>query len=65
VHRFSIQRVVCAVVLCALIPAAVELPALATLAVLTALLSALIVYETVRFAELRDRLRHQLEAADG
>ena len=34
--------------------------ALATLGVLTVVLSALIVYETRRFAELRDRLRHQL-----
>jgi hypothetical protein len=47
-------------VLCALIPAAVELPALATLAILAAALVALIVYEAHRFAELRDRLRHQL-----
>ena len=44
----------------ALIPAAVELPALATLALLAAVLSALIAYERVHFAELRDRLRHQL-----
>ena len=60
VHRFSIQRLLCAVVLVALIPAALELPALATLAILAALLVALIVYETIRFAELRDRLRHQV-----
>ena len=46
--------------LVALIPAAVELPALATLAILAALLVALIVYESIRFAELRDRLRHQV-----
>ena len=46
--------------LLALIPAAVELPALASLAIATALLWVLIAYETVRFAELRDRLRHQL-----
>jgi low temperature requirement protein LtrA len=62
VHRFSLQRVVCAVVLCALIPAATELDALVTLAILAAILAALIVYETVHFAELRDRMRHQLAA---
>ena len=61
VHSLSAQRLLVAAVLCALIPAAVELPALATLAILAALLSALIVYESVRFAEARDRLRHQLE----
>ena len=38
----------------------VELPALATLALLAALLAALIVYETVRFGEARQRLRRQL-----
>jgi low temperature requirement protein LtrA len=60
VHRFSVQRVVCALVLLALIPLAVELPALASLAIATALLWVLIAYETVHFAELRDRMRHQL-----
>jgi low temperature requirement protein LtrA len=60
VHRFSSERLLCAILLVALIPAAVELPALATLGIVAALLAVLIVYETVRFAELRDRLRHQL-----
>ena len=60
VHRLSVQRLLCAVLLLALIPAAVKLPALATIALLAAALAALIAYETVRFAELRDRLRHQL-----
>ena len=48
--------------LCALIPAATELDALLTLALLAALLAALIAYETVHFAELRARMRHQLAA---
>ena len=60
VHRFSAQRLLCALVLVALIPVATELAALATLAILAALLVALIVYESIRFAELRDRLRHQV-----
>ena len=60
VHRFSSQRLVCAIVLVALVPLAVEIPALATMAIVAALLAALIAYENVRFAELRDRLRHQL-----
>ena len=61
VHRFSWQRLVAAVVLVAFLPAAVELPALATASIVAALLAAVIVYETWRFAELRDRMRHQLE----
>jgi low temperature requirement protein LtrA len=60
VHRFSIQRLVAALLLAAFIPVAVEVSALVTLAVVAAALAALIAYETVRFAELRDRLRHQL-----
>src|SRR5215208_299260 len=60
VHTLSVQRLVCAAALLALIAAAVELAALATLALMAALLSALIVYETVRFAEARERLRHEV-----
>ncbi len=59
VHRFSWQRLVCAVVLVALLPAAVELPALLTATIVSVLLAAVIAYETWRFAELRDRMRHQ------
>jgi low temperature requirement protein LtrA len=60
VHRFSVQRVVAAAALVALLPVVLEIPSLATLGVVLAVLSLLIAYETVRFAELRDRLRHQL-----
>jgi low temperature requirement protein LtrA len=58
VHRFNAQRLLCAIVLLALVPVAVEIPALATLGIVVALLAALIAYEAVHFAELRDRLRH-------
>jgi low temperature requirement protein LtrA len=60
VHRLSWQRLGAAAVLVALLPAAVELAALLTLAIAAAVLAAVIVYEARRFAELRDRLRHQL-----
>jgi low temperature requirement protein LtrA len=60
VHRFSWQRLITAAVCVALLPAALALPALATLAILCVLLAALIAYEAHRFAELRERLRHQL-----
>jgi low temperature requirement protein LtrA len=62
VHRFNSPRVVVAVVVAALIPAALELPSLATLAILAAILIALLAYEAIRFADLRDRLRHQVAA---
>jgi low temperature requirement protein LtrA len=58
VHRFSGQRVLAAIAAVALIPVAVELPALVTLAALAAVLTVLLAWEAVRFAELRNRLRH-------
>jgi low temperature requirement protein LtrA len=61
VHRFSLQRVVAAAVLAVLIPLATEIDALWTVAGATAVLAVLIAYETVVFAELRGRLRHQLD----
>jgi low temperature requirement protein LtrA len=54
------HRLVCAGVLIVVVPAAVELPALATIAILAAVLAALVVYETVRFSEARERIRRQL-----
>jgi low temperature requirement protein LtrA len=60
VHRFSFQRLLCAILLCALIPVALEVPALVTLGGLVVVLAALIAYETAHFAELRERMRHQL-----
>jgi low temperature requirement protein LtrA len=65
VHRFSSARLVCAIVLFALIPLAIEIDALITLALLAALLVVLLVYETRHFADLRERLRHQLASDQG
>ncbi len=58
-HSLSRRRLVCALVLLALLPAGAKLPALATLAILAAVLVALIAYEVLRYAEVRDRVRHQ------
>jgi low temperature requirement protein LtrA len=62
-HSLSRRRLVVSVVLVAIIPAAVELPALATLALVAALCAGLIAYESIRYAEARDRLRHAPEPA--
>jgi low temperature requirement protein LtrA len=59
-HTLNRRRLFCAVVLLALLPAGAALPALATLGILAALLVALIAYEALRYAEVRDRVRHQL-----
>jgi low temperature requirement protein LtrA len=61
IHTINTRRLGLAVVLLALVPVAVELPALATLAILTALLVALIIYETRSYGESRNRIRHELE----
>ena len=60
-HTLSVRRLVCACLLIALVPAAIALkpPALLTLTVLAAILSALIAYEALRFADVRERVRHQ------
>lgn len=61
VHRFSTQRLVAALALIALVPLTREVAALWVAGIVVAVLWTLIAYETWRFAELRDRLRHQLE----
>ena len=63
VRSLNRQRLVVAVLLLAVIPLAVEIPALATLALVAALCSALIGYEAIRFAEARERVRHAPEPA--
>ena len=63
VHTINRQRLLLALVLFALVPAAIELPALATLAIVTVLLSAMIAYETISYGEGRARVRHDHELA--
>ena len=62
VHTLSRQRLVCAVLLVLLLPAALALPALATASIIAAVLMALVAYKAIRFADARDRIRHQLES---
>lgn len=65
VRTINRRRLVLGVGLLALIPVGVELPALATLAILTAIACAMIAYETIRYADARDRIRHELTEASG
>jgi len=60
VHSLNKQRLLCSMLLLALVPieTAVRPPSLVTLGTLAAVLSALIAYEALRFAEARDRVRH-------
>jgi low temperature requirement protein LtrA len=54
------RRLVCAIVLLALLPAGATLPALVTLGLLAVLLCALVAYEALRYADVRERARHQV-----
>jgi low temperature requirement protein LtrA len=63
VHTVNWQRLAVAGLLLALIPLAATLPALASLGMLTAVMVGLIGYEALRFAAVRDRVRHQEEIA--
>jgi low temperature requirement protein LtrA len=57
VGSVSVPRLVVTVLCCALIPVAVSVPSLVTLAILAALLCALAAFETVRSREFRRELR--------
>jgi low temperature requirement protein LtrA len=59
-HTINRQRLVTAAILVALLPVVVEIDALVAVALLSALLVALIAYEAIRFADARDRIRHEL-----
>jgi low temperature requirement protein LtrA len=62
VHTVNYHRLVCALVSLALIPVAVNVPALATLAILSVLLWALIGLEAISYAGSRERVRRELAA---
>jgi low temperature requirement protein LtrA len=60
IHTLNRQRLVLAATFLALIPLAVEISALAILAVVNVLIWGLIVYETTRYGEARARVRREL-----
>ena len=55
----KVRRVIAAGLMLALIPVGLNVPALAALAMLVAVMVSLIVAETIRFAEDRERIRHE------
>jgi low temperature requirement protein LtrA len=60
IHTLNRQRLVVGLALPLLILLAVEIPALATLAILAGVLVALVAYEAIHFGEARERLRRRL-----
>jgi hypothetical protein len=59
VGSVSVPRLVVTILYCALVPVAVSVPSLLTLAILAALLSALAAFETARSREFRRELRRR------
>ena len=62
VHSINRQRLGLAVILLALLPVVVELPALVSVTIVAVLLAVLIAYETHLYGESRERVRHGLDA---
>jgi low temperature requirement protein LtrA len=63
-HSLNWRRLILAVVLLALVPLAVEIPSLAVLAALTAMLCMLIALETIQYGEGRVRVRRAFDHQD-
>src|SRR5215212_4231320 len=59
VHTINRRRLAMAILLFALLPAATNVPALVTIAIVTAVLAATIAYETRSYGEGRARARHE------
>jgi low temperature requirement protein LtrA len=65
IRTVNTRRLRLAILLVAFIPAAIEIPALATLGVLAATLAILIAIETRSYGDARDRVRHELRHEEG
>ena len=63
-RQVTVRRLAVAVLLCALIPLAKELPALVALGLVTAILVVMIASEAVRYAEVREQVRHEEAGPD-
>jgi low temperature requirement protein LtrA len=60
-RQVTARRLIVALLLCALIPLATELPALTALALLAAVIAVMIASEAVAYSELRERVRHEVD----
>jgi low temperature requirement protein LtrA len=63
VRRANVHRSVAGALLLALIPLAAQIPALAALGLVTAVMVAVIAFEAVRFSDIREQVRHEADAA--
>jgi len=63
VRSANVHRIAAGALLLALIPLAAQVPALAALGLLTAVMIGVIALEAVRFSEIREQVRHEEDAA--
>ena len=63
VRRANVHRSVAAALLLVLIPLAAQIPALAALGLVTAVMVAVIAFEAVRFSDIREQVRHEEDEA--
>jgi NhaP-type Na+/H+ or K+/H+ antiporter len=58
-RHVTVRRLVVAVLLLVLFPAAIELPGLGALGLLAAVMVAMIASEAIRYSEVREQIRHE------
>ena len=63
VRRANVHRSLAAALLLVLIPLAAQIPALAALGLVTAVMVAVIAFEAVRFSDIREQVRHEEDEA--
>jgi low temperature requirement protein LtrA len=63
-HTLGVRRLLCALALLALLPLYGQIPAIALLGIATGLLVAMILYEAIRYADVRERVRHRVLQPD-
>jgi low temperature requirement protein LtrA len=63
VHAVTVHRLAAAGLLLSLIPLALRIPALAALGIVAAVMAGLIAFESIRYAEFRERVRHEEDEA--
>ncbi|HEX4436554.1 MAG TPA: low temperature requirement protein A [Solirubrobacteraceae bacterium] len=63
-RTLGVRRLLCAVALLAALPLYGQIPAIGLLGIATGLLVAMILYEALRYADVRDRVRHRVVQTD-
>jgi hypothetical protein len=63
-RTLGMRRLLCAIALLVALPLYGQVPAIALLGIATGLLVAMILYEALRYADVRERVRHRVVQPD-